>query len=129
MKMAKRTTEGFGAFVRRIRKEKRLSLADVSKQSALFGMKISTSYVNRIERNPKLKPTVDTLKALAHGLGVPLEEVLTRATRTLTPDEADELTLMSRYRELSPPAKSDLRDIIELFHSRSTKQSSATRHL
>ena len=107
---ATRRPESFGKFVRRIRNEKRLSLADVSKQSALFGMHISSSYINRIERNPKLK------------LGLPVEEVLTRATRTLTPDEADELSLMTRYKELSPESRSFVSDLIEYWHSRdSTK--------
>lgn len=118
-----RKPEAFGKFVRRIRNEKRLSLADVSKQSALFGMNISSSYINRIERNPKLKPTIHSLKALALGLGVPVEELLTRATRTLTPEEADELSLMSRYRELSPKRRSVVADIIDLLHTLdSTKQ-------
>lgn len=121
-KAATRRPESFAKFVRRIRNEKRLSLADVSKRSALFGMHISSSYINRIERNPKLKPTVPSLKALALGLGLPVEEVLTRATRTLTPDEADELSLMTRYKELSPESRSFVSDLIEYWHSRdSTK--------
>ena len=119
---ATRRPESFTKFVRRIRNEKRLSLADVSKRSALFGMHISSSYINRIERNPKLKPTVSSLKALALGLGLPVEEVLTRATRTLTPDEADELSLMTRYKELSLESRSFVSDLIEYWHSRdSTK--------
>jgi HTH-type transcriptional regulator, competence development regulator len=118
----KRRSERFGEYVRRIRTEKRLSLADVSKQSALCGMQISSSYINRIERNPKLKPTTHSLKALALGLGLPVEEVLTRAIRTLTPDEADELSLMSRYRKLSPERRSDVWDLIEFWHSLDSKK-------
>src|SRR4051812_40503957 len=45
-KLKRRTSlERLGDFVRRIRNEKGLSLADVSKQSALFGPQISASYV------------------------------------------------------------------------------------
>jgi|SRR5215213_3605807 len=122
-KAATRKPESFANFVRRIRNEKRLSLADVSKQSALLGMHISGSYINRIERNPKLKPSVLSLKALALGLGLPIEEVLTRASRTLTPDEADELFLISRYKELSLERRSLVSDLIDYWHSRDSTKS------
>ena len=112
-KTATKKPERFGKFIRRIRNEKRLSLTDVSKQSALCGMHISASYINRIERNPKLNPSAHSLKALALGLGVPVEEVLTRAIRPLTADEADELSFITRYKELSPQRQSLVSDLIE----------------
>src|SRR5215217_8058347 len=124
-KAATRTPESFATFVRRIRNEKRLSLVDVSKRSALLRMHISSSYINRIERNPKLKPSVPSLKALALGLGLPVEEVLTRATRTLTPDEADELRLITRYKELSPDKRSLVSDLIDYWHSRDSTKADA----
>ena len=109
--------ECLGDFVRRIRHEKDLSLIDVSKQSALFGLPISGSYINRIERNPKLRVTPDRLKALAHGLGVPVEELFAHALRKMSRDEADELRLVTRFRELSSRRKSDVWTIIKLWHS------------
>ena len=116
-RLAKTSPECLGDFVRRIRTEKRLSLADVSKRSASYGRPIAASYINRIERNPKISPTPDRLKALAHGLGLPVEEMFARVARTMRPDEIDELRLMSRYRELSPKRKADVRNLIELLHS------------
>jgi transcriptional regulator with XRE-family HTH domain len=116
-KTAKRNSVHLGLFVRRIRKEKRLSLADVSKQSALFGTRISTSYINRIEKDPKRKPTVATLKALAHGLGIPVAELLEHSVRNMSRDESDELSLRTRFRELSQQRKSDVWALIELWHA------------
>ena len=126
-KRVRNRPERFSSFVRRIRNEKRLSLVDVSKRSALFGMRISGSYINRIERNPKLNPSAYSLKALALGLGVPVEEVLTRAIRPLTADEADELSFITRYRELSSQSQSLVADLIEHWHSQdSTKAHAVT---
>lgn len=105
----KRTANGLeclGDFVRRIRQEKGLSLMDVSKQSALFGPPISGSYINRIEQNPKLRVTADRLKALAQGLGIPIQELLAHAVGTMSREEADELALVIRFSELSPEGKS-----------------------
>lgn len=110
LKLVKRDSECLGEFVRRIRNKKRLSLADVSRQSALFGPPISASYINRIERNPAYK-----LKALAHGLGIPIDEILAHAVGEMSRDEADTVSLLTRYRELSPERKSDVWDLIELF--------------
>ena len=119
--------ECLGDFVRRIRNEKGLSLSDVSKQSALLGLPISGSYINRIERNPKLRPTLDTLKALAHGLGVPLEELLAHAIGKMSRDEADELRLVSRFRELSSQRKSDVWTMIQLWYAENASKTAATR--
>lgn len=126
-KRVKNRPERFSSFVRRIRKEKRLSLADVSKRSALSGMHISGSYINRIERNPKVNPSPYSLKALALGLGVPVEEVLTRAIRPLTADEAEELSFITRYRELSSQRQSLIADLIEHWHSQDSTKEHAGR--
>ena len=127
-KMAKRSPERLGEFVRRIRNEKGLSLIDVSKQSARFGRRISGSYVNRIERNPKLRVTPDKLKALAHGLGLPVEEMLAHAVKRMSRDEADALSLATRFRELSPKRKSDVCSIIQLWHSEDSSEQRRYAH-
>ena len=119
--------ECLGDFVRRTRREKGLSLIDVSKQSALFGLPISGSYINRIERNPKLRVTPDRLKALAHGLGVPVEELFAHALRKMSRDEADELRLVTRFRELSSQRKADVWTIIQLWNSGDASKNAATR--
>jgi transcriptional regulator with XRE-family HTH domain len=109
--------EALGQFVLRIRKEKNLSLADVSKQSADFGKRISASYINRIENNLQ-RPTPDRLTALANGLGIPVQELLARAVGLAPSGESsDELHLLTRFRELSPERKRDVLAIVDLWYS------------
>ena len=114
-KVKRDSPERLGEFVRRIRKKKRLSLAKVSKQSALFGPRISASCINRIETDPTRNPTVASLKSLALGLGIPVPELLAHAIKPMTRDEADRVSLITRFRELSPKRKSDVWMLIELF--------------
>jgi transcriptional regulator with XRE-family HTH domain len=120
--VSKRIAQGsparLGDYVRRTRTEKGLSLLDVSERCAHYGRPIAASYINRIERNPKLRPTPDRLRALAVGLGVPVDELLARAVRVMHPDEANELSLLARFRELSPQRKADLWNIMELWRPR-----------
>ncbi|HJP93496.1 MAG TPA: helix-turn-helix transcriptional regulator [Pyrinomonadaceae bacterium] len=124
LKRATKSLECLGDFVRRIRNEKGLSLTDVSRQSALFGLAISGSYINRIERNPKLRVTLDRLIALAHGLGIPVDELLAHAVSKMSRDERDELGLVTRFRELSSQRKSDVWTIIQLWHSEDASKES-----
>jgi transcriptional regulator with XRE-family HTH domain len=116
-------TENFGDFIRRVRRQKNLSCADVSRQSARFGKRIAGSYVNRIENDPNLRPSVDRLVALAHGLDVPVEELLARAIRSTPSRKAsdDELRLLARFSELSPQRRMDILAIIDLWYSERTK--------
>jgi len=111
--------ETLSDFVRRIRNEKRLSCADVSRQSARFGKRIAGSYVNRIENDSRLRPTTDRLRALANGLGVPVPELLARVVGVAAYGErsSDELCLITRYRELSRGRKEDVLKIADLFYS------------
>jgi transcriptional regulator with XRE-family HTH domain len=117
--MSRACPETFGDFVRRIRTAKRLSCADVEKHSARFGKPIAGSYVNRIKNNPKLRPSVERLTALAYGLGLPVEELLARAFRffPLSENSHDELRLLARFRELSQPRRMDVLTIIDLWYS------------
>jgi len=123
-------TENFGDFVRRIRTKKNLSCADVSRQSARFGKRIAGSYINRIENNLILRPSADRLIALAHGLGVPVEELLVRtAGLNPSPPSSDELNLLTRFRELSPERKEDVLHIVDLWHSQKCRPSHAFLNL
>ena len=114
--------EPLADFVRRVRREKNLSLADVSKQSARFGTRIAASYVCRIENEPKRRPTANSLAALANGLGVPIEELLARVVG-LAPvgNSNDELQLITRFRELSPERKIDVLKIVDMWYSNEHK--------
>jgi transcriptional regulator with XRE-family HTH domain len=123
-------TETFGDFIRRIRTEKNLSCADVSRQSARFGKRIAGSYVNRIENDPHLRPSLDRLRALAYGLGIPVEELLARAAGLNPPPPSfDELDLLTRFRELSPERKEDVLHIVDLWHSQKCRPSHAFLNL
>jgi len=109
--------ETLGDFIRRVRTEKNLSCADVSRRSLRFGKPIAGSYVNRIENDPKLRPSADRLKALADGLGVPADELLARSVGLIQGDEdATEVRLLARFRNLSPERRADILRIIELWH-------------
>lgn len=115
-KLKRKSLERLSDFVRRIRNEKGLSLANVSKRSALFGPQISASYINRIETDPTRNPSPASLKSLAHGLGIPVPELLAHSIRPMSRAEADELSLVTRFRELSPKRKSDVWTLIQLWH-------------
>jgi transcriptional regulator with XRE-family HTH domain len=117
--VANRSPETLGDFISRIRKEKNLSLADVSKQSGRFGKRINASYINRIENDPTRKVTADRLNALANGLGVPAQELFARAVGLDASGEkpSDELYLVTRFRELSPERKVDVLKIVDMWYS------------
>jgi transcriptional regulator with XRE-family HTH domain len=77
--------EGLADFVRRMRREKKLSLADVHEQS---GREIARSHVNRIENGETENLGLDKLRALARGLGVGEEEIFAVASG-ITRGESD----------------------------------------
>ena len=111
-------SESLGDFIRRIRRGKNLSCADVSRRSARKPQRrISGSYINRIENNPKLRVTADRLKALADGLDVPADELFARSVGLVQGDEdAAEVRLLARFRNLSPERKADILQLLELWH-------------
>jgi transcriptional regulator with XRE-family HTH domain len=109
------SAETLGDFVRRVRKEKRLTLADVSRRSARVGKRISRSYINRIENDPKRKITADRLNAFAHGLGIPVGELVSRVMGKIPDHDPDALRLLHQFRELSPERRADVLKIIELW--------------
>jgi transcriptional regulator with XRE-family HTH domain len=110
-------TESLGDFIRRIRKAKNLSCKDVEKRSARFGKPIAGSYINRIENYPELRITADRLKALADGLDVPVAELFARAVGLIHSDEeAAEVRLVARFRNLSPERRADILRLMELWH-------------
>ena len=123
-KMANRSPEALGDFVRRIREEKGLSLEDVSKQSARFGKKIAASYISRIENEPARKVTTHRITALAKGLGVPPAELLARSAGLVAPggESPEELNLVTRFRELSPGRKADVLKIVDMWYSEELSQ-------
>src|SRR5215208_3309298 len=117
--MGSRSPEPLGDFVRRIRNKKGLSLQGVSTQSGYYGPPITASYISRIENNPRRRPSADRLRVLAHGLGIPAQELLERAAGLVdSGNKSDELQLLSRFRELSPEKKADVLVIVDALHAR-----------
>jgi SOS-response transcriptional repressor LexA len=76
--------EELADFVRRIRREKRLSLADVARRS---GNTISRGYINQIENRYIVSVTTKRLDALATGLGISTDEILSVAAGTQSEDK------------------------------------------
>ena len=92
-------------------------MTDVAKQSGRFGPAIAASYVGKIENDPTRKPTVVALRALAHGLGIPPEELLTRAAGLVDPGiKSEELHVISRFRELSPERRAEVMKIVDMWY-------------
>jgi transcriptional regulator with XRE-family HTH domain len=127
--MANRSPERLGDFVRRIRKQKNLSLKAVSMQSGRFGDKIADSYISRIENEPRRKVTADRLTALANGLGVPAEELFARAAGLIVPGgkSEEEIRLLAMFKELSPERKADVLEMVDLWHSKESSRRSPRR--
>lgn len=112
--------ESLGDFVRRIRREKNLSCADVSKRSTRKGQRrIAASYVNRIENEQNRRVTADRLQSLADGLGVPAEELFARVVGFAPEGESnEEIELLARFRELSPERRDDLLRLVDLWYQK-----------
>ena len=128
VKMANRSPEPLGDFISRIRNEKGLSCADVSKQSARFGKPIAASYVNRIENGHIKNPSTGRLRALAHGLDIPAEDLLARAAGLVTPsDKSEELRLVRRFRELSAERRDDVLKIVDMWYSEQSSRRAPRR--
>ena len=78
----------------------------------------SASYVNRIENKRIKNPSADRLRALAHGLGIPAEDLLARAAGLVAPGgQSEELHLITRFRGLSPDRRVVVLNIVDMFHS------------
>ena len=112
-------SETLAEYVRRTRLERGLSCMDVQQRSARAGKKIVASYVNRIENGIAGRVSNDRLLALAHGLGVPEEELLdvARGVKPKSKGDAEEVRLVARFRELSPERRSDILKMIDVWHS------------
>ena len=128
IRMANRSPEPLGDFVSRIRNEKGLSCSDVSKQSGRFGKPITASYVNRIENKRIKNPSPDRLRALAHGLGIPAEDLLARAAGLVASGgQSEEHHLVTRFRELSPDRRVVVLNIVDMFHSEQSRRTARPR--
>ena len=94
-------------YVRRIRNEKNLSLAEVSARS--HGQ-IGKTHINRIENGTVTRVSLLKLRALARGLDVPEDELIgvAQGKKPGTGALANEGALLDYFRKLSPDRQQDV---------------------
>lgn len=76
-----------------------------------------TKLATKTRRNKRVITSKRKGKGQSTRLGEPVDELLAHAVRKVRPAEADELTLLTRFRELSARRKADLWNILELWSS------------
>lgn len=109
-KKSEASKEDLADYVKRVRREKGLSLKDVVRRSE---GRISNGYVSQIENRYYINPTRDKLIALAKGLGVSEDEIFAVA-RGKSLDEVEtvdaEMALFaSRVKKLTPQQRRDFK--------------------
>ena len=110
--------EGLDRYVRRILKEKDLTLSDVERRA---GGNISDSYVAGITAGTIRNLTIDKLKALARGLGVAESQILAVASGIPLQEnwdlyESGFAGLFHKYKELSEEDKKEVDAILEMVY-------------
>src|SRR5215213_8519895 len=102
--------------------EKDLTTRDVQERSAAGGEKITQSYISQIVSGTAKNLTLTKLRALARGLGVPIEEVISRAYGET--DRNDLAFAQSRFadvyykfEELSDESKQKVLYLLEILDS------------
>jgi transcriptional regulator with XRE-family HTH domain len=111
------SAESLADYVRRMRHEKDLSLADVSERS---GNRIGRTHINRIENGELTNVGFDKLRALAKGLGVPEEEVFAVARgKSVSGDpDLEEIRLLEYFRTLPQDSREVLLAYAEMMSIR-----------
>ena len=130
--MDSKTPGMLGAFVKKIRASKNLSVDAVSERS---GGKISGSYVNKIE-NEDVNVTTTKLTALAKGLGITESEIFAIARGIDADERAISYERFSRIAEgyalLSAQERENVEPLltaIEITIERSEKRTTASRSI
>jgi transcriptional regulator with XRE-family HTH domain len=103
---------GLGDKLRELRKAKSLTLDALAEN---VGM--SKSYLWELENRPSPRPSAEKLSAIAAVLGVPIDYFLDDKVEQPRPEHLDEVFFRS-YKNLSPDAKAQLRQILETFRKR-----------
>lgn len=94
-------------YIRRIRIEKNVSLAQVSARSR---GQIGKTHINRIENGTVTRVSLVKLRALARGLDVPEDELIAAAQGKISGVEppANEGNLLNYFRQLSTDRQEDV---------------------
>lgn len=114
--------ETLGSYVRLKLIEKDLTTRDVQERSAAGGEKITQSYVSQIVSGTAKNLTLTKLRALARGLGVPIEEVISRAygetgRNDLTFAQSRFADVYYKFEELSDESKQKVLYLLEILDS------------
>jgi transcriptional regulator with XRE-family HTH domain len=105
------------AFSRAVRTNKSLSRADVCRGAAKRGLKISMSYVAKIEEGLVTNPSRKKLAALAAGLDVIGEELFAVARgEAIDQPTVQESTLLKMFRELPAETQTDFYEIARCLY-------------
>lgn len=123
--------EGLDQYVRRVLKEKGLTVADVQRRA---GGEISKGYVCDISNGKVRSLTVHKLKALARGLGVLEEEIFAVARGAAPPnsgefDESAFAMVFFKYRDLSEEDKKEVAILLEAVEREVERRRSRSREL
>lgn len=94
--------EGLADYVRRIIRERGLNYRKIASRARAGGHKLSHSTVGEIIKNPQTAFRLETLQALAYGLGVPEDEIINRArgVQKASPSEYHRRLVEQLYDEL-----------------------------
>lgn len=111
--------ESLADYVRRLRGEKRLSLAEVSQ---LSGGHITRSHISRIENGELTNIGLDKLRALAKGLGISEDEIFAVARgKSISGDlQLDESMLLEYFRVLPQESREILLAYAEMMSARTS---------
>lgn len=81
--------DGLADYVRRVIREKGLTYRQVADKAKRGGHKLSHSTVGEIIKNPQTSFRLETLQALAYGLGVAEDEIINRARGIQQPSPSE----------------------------------------
>lgn len=114
--VADMVSEPLALFVKRIRQEKKMSLADVERNSRRTGPGISNGYVSQIENGLMTNPSIDALRGLAQGLGIS-EDLIFAIARGKSPEDPDVVhaRLIGMYEDIPPQCQKDVMDLLEVL--------------
>lgn len=109
--------ESLGQYVRRVLKEKNLSLSEVEQRA---GGRISDSYICSITTGGAGSVTVAKLKALARGLDVPEDDIFAAARGSQSEDDgefqvSDFALLFRKFKDLAPEDKGEVQALLQVL--------------
>lgn len=99
-----------GDKIRRLRKEKGLTLEELGKEAGS-----SKSYIWELENRDPPRPSAEKLQRIAAALGVTVDYLIDQGQPDLPSDEVLDRAFYQRYRTLDEPTRTRIRQIVELW--------------